>query len=110
MRTIVKRTTTHEVKRHDFDNEFAYIEIWNNNHLTDCFFAEKEGLFMDGTVKPEFRKYFYSPYSGEEIEKEAKAVKLEKFAWFDKLYYFDENGEIIRIDGEPASQVNYQEL
>ena len=107
MRTVVKRITIHEVKRHDFENEFAYIEIWNNNHLTDCFFVEKEGLFLDASVKPEYKKYFYSPYSGDEIEKEVKAIKVSAFKWFDKLYYIDESGEIFKIDGTPINEIDF---
>ncbi len=86
--------------RHDFDNEFAYIEVWGNNILKDCYFAEKENLFMDGSLKPDSRKYFYSPLSGDEIEKEIKPIKLDKFAWFDRLFFFNEDGEIERITGE----------
>lgn len=108
MRTLVKKTLVYEVKRHDFDNEFAYIEVWNNNILKDCFFAEKDGLFMDGSLRPEYKKYFYSPYSGEEIEKEIKPIRVSSFKWFDKLYYIDESGEIFRIDGSPASEVSYE--
>jgi len=107
MRTIVKKTIILETKRHDFDNEFAYVEIWTNNHLKDNYFAEKESLFLDGSLKPKAKKYFYSPFYGEEIEKEIKPVKLEKFQWFDKLYYFDEEGEIVRIDGVKAEDIEY---
>lgn len=107
MRTILKKTATIETKRHDFDNKFAYIEIWTNNRLKDNFFAEKDDLFLDGSLKKDARKYFYSPFYGEEIEKEIKPIKLEKFNWFDKLYYFDEDGEIHRIDGMRAEEIEY---
>jgi hypothetical protein len=99
MRTILKKTITLETKRYDFDNEFAYIEVWANNLLKDNYFAEKDFLFPDGTVKKDGRKYFYSPLWGSDIEKEIKPVKVEKFKWFDRLFYFNEEGEILRIDG-----------
>ena len=51
MRTILKKTITHETKRHDFDNEFAYVEICANNSLKDCFFAEKNSLYPDVSLK-----------------------------------------------------------
>ncbi len=106
MRTIVQKTIIHETKRHDFDNEFAYIEVWQNNHLKDCYFAEKDLLFPDGTIKKDGKKYFYSPFSGEEICKEVKQINLN-FKWFDKLYYFDDEGNIFRIDGTPSADVDY---
>lgn len=109
MRTIVKKTIIQETKRHDFDNEFAYVEIWANNHLKDNYFAEKAFLFPDGSLKKHATKYFYSPYSGEEIEKEIEPVKYDKFNWFDKLYYFNEDGSIFRIDGREALKIDYQE-
>jgi hypothetical protein len=107
MKTIVKKTITLETKKYDFDNEFAYIEQWSNSHLKDCYFAEKEFLFPDGSVKNEGKKYFYSPLSGSEIEKEIEAVDCLKFKWFDKLYFYNSEGEIIRIDGKPAEEVFY---
>ena len=42
MKTIVKKTITFETKRYDFDNEFSYIELWQNSTLKDCYFVEKE--------------------------------------------------------------------
>ena len=68
---------------------------------------EKEFLFPDGSVKNKGKKYFYSPFSGLEIEKEIKSINYLKFAWFDKLYFFNSDGEIIRIDGTPAEEVIY---
>lgn len=103
MRTIVEKTITQKTLRHDFDNEFAYIEHWNNSSLRDNYFALKEDLFPDGSLKPKCRKYFYSPFFGEEVEKEIKPVKIEKFQWFDRLYFFDEQGEIFNISGQKAS-------
>ena len=51
MKTIVRKTLTTETRRHDFDNEFAYVEVWLNSCLKDCYFAEKEFLYPDGTIK-----------------------------------------------------------
>jgi hypothetical protein len=110
VRTIVKKTVVLETKRFDFDNEFAYIEVWWNNHLKDCYFAEKQMLFQDGSVKPAGKKYFYSPMSGLWIEKDIKSIRCEKFRWFEQLYYFDEEGEIFRIDGTPAADCDYQSV
>ena len=109
MRTIVKKTIIQETKRHDFDNDFAYVEIWTNNHLKDNYFAEKAFLFPDGSLKKHAVKYFYSPYSGDEIEKEIEPVKYDKFNWFNKLYYFDEEGTILRIDGRIAAEIDYKQ-
>jgi hypothetical protein len=107
MKTIVKKTIILETKKYDFENEFAYIEQWSNAHLKDCYFAEKEFLFPDGSLKNNGKKYFYSPYSGLEIEKEIKAINPLNFKWFDKLYYFDENGDVLRIDDVKAEDVCY---
>ena len=100
MKTILKKTVSLETKRHDFDNEFAYIEKWRNTILVDCYFVEKEFLFPDGSVKGEGKKYFYSPLHGEEVEKEIKRVNLQTFNWFDRLYYINEEGDVCRIDHE----------
>tara|TARA_B100000945_G_scaffold27121_2_gene18895 strand:- start:6487 stop:6804 length:318 start_codon:yes stop_codon:yes gene_type:complete len=100
VKTILKKTVSLETKRHDFDNEFAYIEQWRNTILIDCYFAEKEYLFPDGSIKAGGRKYFYSPMQGDDIEKTITRVNLAKFNWFDRLYYIDENGVICQIDGK----------
>ena len=97
MKTIVKNVIKLETKRHDFDNDFAYIEIWRNAALTDCYFAEKQFLWPDGSLKRGGIKYFYSSLHGDDVEKNIKSVNLEKFNWFDRLYYFDEEGEIQKI-------------
>lgn len=97
MKTIVKKNITLETKRHDFDNEFAYIEQWANTILKDCYFAEKEFLFQDGSLKHGGRKYFYSANS-EEPEKNIKPINYENFKGFDHLYYIDENGEVLALN------------
>lgn len=102
MRTIVKKTINLETKRHDFDNEFAYLEVWSNAHLKDCYFAQKDFLFPDGTIKNGGKKYFFSKYTGEDVEKEIKPLNYETFVCFNKLFYYDEEGNAIRWDGVPA--------
>lgn len=99
MRTILKKTVHLETKRHDFENEFSYIEVWSNAHLKDCYFVQKDFLFPDGTLKHGGVKYFYSKYTGEDVEKEIKSVNCDTFDCFDRLFYYDEEGETIRIDG-----------
>ena len=93
MKTIVKKTITLETRRHDFDNQFAYVEIWSNTVLKDCFFAEKEFLFKDGSLKSGGTKYFYSP-NPEDPEKSIKPIQFQQFKAFGHLYYIDENGEV----------------
>ena len=98
MKTIVKKVVKLETKRHDFDNDFAYIEVWRNNTLTDCYFAEKQYLWPDGSVKRGGVKYFHSALHGDEIEKEIKPINLEKFNWFNRLFYLDGDGNVQQID------------
>ena len=105
MRTIVKKTITLETKRHDFDNEFAYIEVWSNANLKDCYFAMKDFLFPDGSIKKNGKKYFYSKYTGEDVEKEIKSIDCSSFKAFDKLYFYDEDGNVVRRDGILASEL-----
>tara|TARA_R110002020_G_scaffold292709_2_gene508093 strand:- start:1002 stop:1325 length:324 start_codon:yes stop_codon:yes gene_type:complete len=100
VKTILKKTVSLETKRHDFDNEFAYIEQWRNTILTDCYFVEKEYLFPDGSLKAGGTKYFYSSLHGDAVEKTLKRVDLNKFKWFDRLYYIDEEGIICPIEGK----------
>ena len=102
MKTIVKQTITLETKRFDFDNEFAYIEIWSNAHLKDNYFAEKDALYPDGTIRQGGKKYFYSEFSGEDVEKKIKPINVLTFKAFDKLFYYDQDGSIYRIDGVAA--------
>ena len=98
MRVIVKQTLVLETLRHDFDNEFAYIEQWVNKSLKDCYFAEKGYIYPNGQIKSGGRKYFYAPFDGA-IEKEVKQINCEKFKSFENLFYFDEEGDIYCIDG-----------
>jgi len=110
VRTIVNKTITLQTKRHDFDNEFSYIEVWSNAHLKDCYFAEKDFLFPDGTIKNGGKKYFYSKYTGEDVEKEIRSLNYETFYSFDKLFYYDEDGNVIRIDGVLAEDTKPEYL
>ena len=99
MRTIVKKTITLETKRFDFDNEFAYLEVWANAQLKDNYFAEKDALYPDGSLRKGEHKYFYCPYSGSDTEKEIKPIDYTKFTRFDRLFYYNDEGEVVRIDG-----------
>lgn len=105
MKTIVKKTINLETKRHDFDNEFAYLEVWSNAHLKDCYFAEKDALYPDGSIRNFGKKYFFSKYTGEDVEKEIKPINYETFNSFDRLYYYDEDGNVLRIDGVEAKTI-----
>ena len=99
MKTIVKKVVRLETKRHDFDNDFAYVEVWRNNTLKDCYFAEKQYLWPDGSLKLGGVKYFHSPLHGDEIEKEIKPLNYLNFKWFNRLFYLDEDGSVCQIDG-----------
>ena len=98
MKTILKKVINLETKRHDFDNDFAYVEIWRNSKLKDCFFAEKQYLWPDGSLKRGGLKYFYSPETKEEVEKEIKSLNCSRFTSFSRLFYFNEDGVICKID------------
>ena len=102
MKTIVKKVVRLETKRHDFDNEFAYIEVWRNSTLKDCYFAEKQYLWPDGSLKKEGIKYFHSPLHGDEIEKEIKPINYNKFNWFNRLFFLDGDGSVHQIDCDNA--------
>lgn len=102
MKTIVKKVIRLETKRHDFDNDFAYIEIWRNNTLTDCYFAEKQYLWPDGSVKRGGLKYFHSSLD-DEIEKEIKPINFDNFNLFNNLFYLDGDGNVHRIDCDNSS-------
>ena len=103
MKTIVKKVVRLETKRHDFDNDFAYVEVWRNNTLTDCYFAEKQYLWPDGSVKRGGIKYFHSSLNGDEIEKELKPINLDNFKWFNNLFYLDGDGNVHQIDCDNSS-------
>tara|TARA_R100001510_G_C7539902_1_gene127917 strand:- start:175 stop:516 length:342 start_codon:yes stop_codon:yes gene_type:complete len=103
VKTILKKVINLETKRHDFDNDFAYIEIWKNARLKDCYFAEKQYLWPDGSLKRGGLKYFYSPSIKEEVEKEIKPVDYNKFRFFGRLFYFNEDGEICQIDNDQSN-------
>ncbi len=96
MKTIVKKKLEIETKRHDFDNEFAYIETWHNTQLKDCFFAEKQFLWPDGSLKAGGKKYFLGRVP-DSPEREIKCINYNNFNHFDHLYFFGENGEVINI-------------
>ena len=96
MKTIVKKELKIETKRHDFDNEFAYIETWHNTLLKDCYFAEKQYLWPDGTIKNGGKKFFFCK-NPDSLEKKIKPLNYSSFLNFDHLYFFDEDGQILNI-------------
>ena len=57
--------------------------------LLKIVILQKNNIFPDGSLKIGGTKYFYSPLSGEDIEKEIKPVKLTNFKWFDRLFYIN---------------------
>ena len=96
MKSIVRKKLSIETKRHDFDNQLAYIETWHNTQLKDCYFAEKEYLWPDGTIKSGGRKYFFCEDT-EDLRKEIKPLNYSSFKSFDSLYFLGENGQIVNI-------------
>ncbi len=96
MKTILKKKLEIETKRHDFDNEFAYLETWHNTQLKDCYFAEKEYLWPDGTLKAGGKKYFFCN-NPEFLEKYIKPINYKSFKSFKHLYFIGEEGEYINI-------------
>tara|TARA_R110002020_G_scaffold83932_1_gene208357 strand:+ start:132 stop:479 length:348 start_codon:yes stop_codon:yes gene_type:complete len=100
VKTIVQKVVKLETKRHDFDNDFAYVEVWRNNTLKDCYFAEKQYLWPDGSLKKDGTKYFYSPLHGDEIEKEIEPLNYLNFKWFNRLFYLDGKGSICQINSD----------
>ncbi len=103
MKTIVKKVIKLETKRHDFDNDFAYIEVWRNNTLKDCYFAEKQYLWPDGSLKKGGVKYFYSNLDYCDPEKEIKPLNFSHFNGFDCLFYLDGDGSIRQINSESVN-------
>ena len=96
MKTIYKKLTATQIKKHDFDNEFAYLEKRCNSILKDCYFAEKEFLNPNGTIKDGGRKYFHCEDNVNPAKK-VIPVDYENFLDFEDLYYFNEKGIILNI-------------
>lgn len=107
MKEVNRRNILYRTLLHDFENGFVYVENWANSSLNDCFFAYRSDVWPDGSIKKGKLKYFYSRESGEDIKKEVKPVRVEKFKWFDKLYFVNLSGDIQRIDGTPARDCDY---
>lgn len=99
LKEINRRTITYKVFRFDFDNELAYIEQRKNARLVDCYFAEKDGLWPDGSIKPGYNKYFFCS-NPDNVQKIVKPIDCLNFDFFNHLYYFDDNGKIFRVDGK----------
>lgn len=97
MELVCHRKVEYKTYVHDFENGFLYVENWANNKLKDDFFVLSGDLYPDGSVKPRRTKYFYSRYDPPEVKKEIGIVKINKFKWFDRLFFVDDNGDIKNI-------------
>lgn len=97
MKLVCHRKVEYRTYVHDFDNGISYVQELANNTLKDDFFASSDDLFLDGSLKPNKTKYFYSPYSEEKAVKEVGNVRIEKFKWFDQLFYVDKDGKTRRF-------------
>ena len=53
-------------------------------------------------------KYFYSNSSLNDVEKEIKTLNYSKFNGFDKLYYFDKDGEIQKIESDASESSTFK--
>ena len=91
VKTVLSKTIKLETKMHSFVNGWCYVENYRNGNLQDNFFAEKEDLFPDGSMKPNRPKYFYSR-DGE--EKEVKKIDPLLFDGFGDLCFIDGCGSI----------------
>lgn len=99
MKTVYRVLYCLKIKRHDFENEFSYVEVFKNGVLKDCFFTEKEFLNKNGKIKNGGRKYFYCAVDSP-IEKQVKSIDCKTFCDFENLYYYDNDGLIINITGK----------
>ncbi len=99
---VLDKTTRYRTFVIDF-GMWQGVERWENARLKDSFFCQAGDLWPDGSLRNGKTKYFFSPYSGEEIKKEVGPID-SNFKFFDYLYYHDEQGEIRRVDGTLAKQ------
>lgn len=110
MKLVLDKTIRYRTFIHEFDNLWIGVENWENARIKDSFFCLHGDLWPDGSLRTGKTKYFYSPYSGEDIVKEVKQID-PNFKWFDKLYFISPvTGEILRVDGKPAKDCFYNVL
>lgn len=96
---VSHRTVEYKTWVFDFENGFLYVQNWANNRLQDDFFVHSGDLYPDGKVRPNCKKYFYSPFDPPETKKEVGVIKSpSSFKWFDRLFYVDESGEVKQIN------------
>lgn len=95
LKEIASRKITYRTFRFDFDNGLTYIEQKANARVQDCFFAEKDQLWPDGSIKDEGVKYFYCS-DPEDVEKNIKPINCLTFNGFDHLYFINDQGEIVK--------------
>lgn len=106
MYTVLDRQVRYRTLRHDFDNDWAYLEQFENDRFVGCFFTKKGNLFPDGTPKSKMSVYYYIPLVGvDEItlnDVDWTKVKfnrlgndIESFDYFDKLYSYAEVADAV---------------
>ena len=107
MKVILSKTTTITHQVHHYDNGMAYVEYWHNARLKDAFFTLSSGLWPDGTVRPGYRKYFYSP-TGEKTNKTLAQLSgraVEDFAYFELLRSITEDGKLLDFEGNEIVEI-----
>ena len=64
MYTVLDKSIRYRTLRYDFENEWAYLEQFENERFVNCYFSKKDNLFPDGTVKSKMGIYHYIPIIG----------------------------------------------
>lgn len=97
MKLVNRKLLAVRTQKHDFDNDFCYVELVINGQLKDSFFVEKQYLNTDGSIKNGGIKYFHSEdkFNPEKI---IKKIEPESFEDFDNLYFYNTNGNILNIN------------
>lgn len=103
LKVVNCRKITYKTLRFDFDNGFSYIEKRANARLVDCYFAETRDLYPDGSVKDGEPHYFYS-FDSSSPEKEVKSINCLTFDGFDRLYYIDDDGNVVKLNYRQESE------
>lgn len=98
MKTLCHRRVEYKTVAHEYPNGLVYVQNWANNQLQDDFFAHAGDLYPDGTLRPNKTKYFYSPVDDPE-KKEIGLLrnKWPEFKWFDRLFFFNQDGDVEQI-------------
>lgn len=96
LKVVSARKVEYRTYQFDFDNGFSYVEKRANARVTDCYFAETDYLYPDGSVKKDGRHYFHC-FDTAEPEKEVRAINCLNFDDFDKLFFINDFGEVERL-------------